>query len=167
MIRLQPVRYASLLALAATALLVPAAPASAAAPVVDLDCTVTVSTVLHPELTPQPQHITLTSQGLTGTGTCTGTIDGQPVTGPVHFAVDTQLAVTNCTEATGALTFVLKVPTASGTQTVAGRSTSISTGGDTFLTGDLTGHVDIISLVGDCVTTPITSATSVFSVHVA
>jgi hypothetical protein len=167
MIRL-PVRYVSLLALAAAVLLAPAAPANAADPVVDLDCTITVTTAVNPGLTPEPQHIALTSQGLTGTATCTGTIDGQAVTGTGSFAVDSQLDVTGCVNATGAGSFVLQIPTAGGTQTVAGRFTSISTAASgTVVAGDLTGTATVVAADGDCVNTPITSATSVFVVHVS
>jgi hypothetical protein len=160
------VRYALLLALPVAALLVPAAPASAAAPVVDLDCTITVTTDIHPALTLRLGNHAFTTQGLTGTADCTGTIDGQPVTGPGSFAI-TDLAVTaNCATATGAGTFVLQIPTAGGTQTVAGRTTISSAGGITVHTGDLTGTSVVVSAVGDCVTTPLTSATAVLTVHV-
>jgi len=114
------VRYALLLALPVAALFVPAAPASAAAPVVDLNCTITVTTDLHPALTPRLSHIAFTSHGLTGTADCTGTIDGQPVTGPGSFGV-IDVALANCVQATGSGTFVLKIPTAGGARTVVGR----------------------------------------------
>jgi hypothetical protein len=156
-----------LLALPAAVVLVPAAPASAAGPVADLNCTITVTTDAHPGLTPAPQHVAFTSHGLTSTATCTGTVDGQPVTGAGSFAIYTQATVTNCTEATGAGSFVLKIPTVGGIRTVAGRFTFTSSGGNpSILVGDLTGTATIISLIGDCVTTPITQATAVFAVHV-
>ncbi len=166
MIRLphRPVRYAPLLALA-TALFVPAAPASAAARVVNLDCTITVSNDLHPGLTPQLRHIAIVSHGLTGTATCTGTINGQPVTGPGRFGINDEI-VGDCTQASGAGTFVLKIPTTGGTKTVAGRTTIVSAGGTTVHSGDLTGTSTVISVVGDCVTTPVTSSTAVLTVHV-
>jgi hypothetical protein len=168
MIRLlrRAVRYAPLLALAGAALLVPATPASAAAPVVDLNCTIIVTTDLHPALTPQPRHIAFTSHGLTGTADCTGTVDGQPVTGdPGSFAI-TDVALASCFQATGSGTFVLKIPTTGGIQAVAGRTTFSSAAGITVNTGDLTGTATVVSAVGDCVTTPLTSATAVLTVHI-
>jgi hypothetical protein len=174
MIRLpcRPVRYVPL-ALAAAVLLVPAAPASATAPVVDLDCTITVTTYLHPGFTPQLQHIAVISNGLTGTATCAGTIDGATVTGPGAFAESNQI-VGNCFETTGTGTFVLKLPTTGGAKTVTGQTNIVGTRdlsdpetqGGTLHTGDLTGIGTVISYVGDCVTTPTTSATMVLTVHV-
>jgi hypothetical protein len=49
---------------AAAALLAPAAPAAAVAPVVNLDCTITVTTDVHPGVTPQLRHVASTSHGL-------------------------------------------------------------------------------------------------------
>jgi len=170
MIRLpgQRVRYAPLVAGSAAAFLLaaPMAPASAASPVTDLNCTITVATDLHPGLTPQPQHVAFTSHGLTGSATCTGTVNGQPVTGPGRFAIHSQGTVSDCTEATIAGSFVLKIPTSDGTTTVAGRFTSTSGGGLTTASGDLAGTATVTSVVGDCTTTPITRATSVWVVHV-
>jgi len=153
-----------LIAAAGAVLLAPAAPATAAAPVIDLNCTITVTTDVHPGVTTQLRHLASTSHGLTGTATCTGTVNGQPVTGIGSFAVNTQV-LGNCTQATGASTFVLKIPTAGGTKTVAGRYT-VHIPSAVPLTGDLTGTVTIVSAVGDCVTTPITRTTSVMTAHI-
>jgi len=153
-----------LVAAAGAVLLAPAAPATAAAPVIDLNCTITVTTDVHPGVTTQLRHLASTSHGLTGTATCTGTVNGQPVTGIGSFAVNTQV-LGNCTQATGASTFVLKIPTAGGTKTVAGRYT-VHIPSAVPLTGDLTGTVTIVSAVGDCVTTPITRTTSVMTAHI-
>jgi hypothetical protein len=167
MIRLarRVVRYALPLALPVAALLVPTAPASADAPVVDLDCTITVTTDFHPALTPQLRHIAVVSHGLTGTADCTGTVDGQTVTGPGSFAIN-DVILASCTQVTGSGTFVLKIPTTGGTQTVSGRTTFSIVGGAIVHAGDLTGTATVVSTVGDCVTTPLTSATSVLTVHV-
>jgi hypothetical protein len=166
MIRLprRPGRYVLLLALAAAALVVPAAPATAA-PVTDLNCTITVTTDAHPSVTAQLRLRSATSHGLTGTATCTGTVDGQPVTGPGRFALNLQ-AFGNCTQADGSATFVLKIPTTGGTKTIAGRYTFHLPGPAPTLTGDLTGTSAVVSRVGDCVTTPITRTTSVLTVHI-
>jgi hypothetical protein len=167
MIRLpgRPLRYALLLAPVLAALLVPAGPASAAAPVVDLNCTITVTTDIHPALTPQLRLHAFVSGGLTGTATCTGTIDGQPVTGPGRFAISDQV-VSDCTQAHGAGSFVLEIPTTGGTKTVTGRFTVVTTAGITVSSGDIAGTATVISAVGDCVTTPLTSATAVITAHV-
>jgi hypothetical protein len=145
---------------------VPAAPASADDPVADLDCTFTVTTDVNPGLTPAGGTQAVTSHGLTGTATCTGTVNGETVTGPGSFSVDTVVHATNCGDSTGAGTFVLRIPTASGTQTVAGRFTEVSTASGTVVSGDLTGTVTVTAADGDCVNTPITHTTSVFDVHV-
>jgi hypothetical protein len=100
------------------------------------------NTDVHPGVTPQLRHLASTSHGLTGTATCTGTVNGKPVTGPGSFAVNTEV-VGNCTQANGSSTFVLRIPTTGGTKTVA-----------------------IIAAVGDCVTTPITQTTSVITAHI-
>jgi hypothetical protein len=159
------VRYVALLTPLVAALLVPAAPASAAAPVVDLNCTITVTTDIHPALTPRLRNHAFISHGLTGTATCTGTIDGQPVTGPGDFAISDQV-VADCTQAHGAGTFVLKIPTTAGTKTVTGRFTVVTTAGTTVSSGDIAGTATVIAAVGDCVTTPLTSATAVITAHV-
>jgi hypothetical protein len=164
MIRLprRAVWYALPVALPVAALLVCAAPASADAPVADLDCTITVTSEFHPGLTPRLQHIAVIASG---TADCTGTIDGEPVTGPGAFRIN-DVILARCGEITGSGTFVLKIPTASGTQTVTGRTTIALVGGEVVHSGDLTGTATTTSVVGDCVNTPITSATSVLSVHV-
>jgi hypothetical protein len=148
-------------ALGGAALLAPAGPASADEPVADLDCTITVSVEVNPGVTAEPRHVALTTRGLTGTAECTGTIDGQAVTGPGSFAEMNQL-VADCVHATGHGEFVLRIPTTGGTKTVAGQF-DIDT---PALTGDLTGAVAVTSLEGDCITTPITHATAVPTVHV-
>jgi len=169
MIRLprRAVRYALPVALPVAALFVSAAPASADAPVADLDCTITVTSDFHPGLTSQLQHIAVIPHGLTSVADCTGTIDGEPVTGPGAFLVNDVL-LASCTEATGFGTFVLRIPTASGIRTVTGQTTfaTPSGGGGVVHSGDLTGTATVISVVGDCLNTPITSATSVLAVHV-
>jgi len=169
MIRLprRALRYALPVVLPVCAVLVSAGPPSAAAPVAGLDCAITVTSDFHPGLSPRLQHIAVVPHGLTSTADCTGTIDGAPVTGPGAFLINDVL-LASCTEATGLGTFVLKIPTAGGTQTVTGQTTfaAPSGGGGVVHSGDLTGTATVISVVGDCVNTPITSATSVLSVHV-
>jgi hypothetical protein len=110
----------------------------------DLDCTITVTTDVHPGVTPQLQHVAVTSHGLTGTADCTGTIDGNAVTGPGTFAVNIQ-EVADCTQLSGQGEFVLRVPTSSGTQTVAGAFEVTGSSAGTVLTGDLTGTAHVIA----------------------
>jgi hypothetical protein len=143
----------------------PAVPTSADAPVADLSCTITVTTDVHPGVTPELRRLATTSHGLTGTAICTGTVDGQPVTGPGRFAIEEQL-VGDCTQAAGTGTFQLRIPTAGGTETVAGRfAATVSAAGDIH-TGDLSGTAVVVSAVGDCFTTPLTRTTAVLTVHV-
>jgi hypothetical protein len=170
------IRHALLLITSTVALLLalPAAPAAAGpaaaprtAPSADLDCTITVTTELHPGVTLELQHVAVTSNGLTGTADCTGTVDGQPVTGPGTFG-NTLEGVTTCTEGSLTGTFVLQIPTAAGEQTITGQfaETVVAPFAATF-TGDLTGTVvSAVVLEGDCVTTPLTRARSVIAVAV-
>lgn len=161
----RPVRYTLLLALAAAALFVPAAPAIAG-PVVDLNCTITVTTDVHPGVTPELRHVAVNSHGLTGTANCTGTVDGDMVTGPGRFAVTIQ-EVANCTQLAGQGEFVLRVPTTGGTKTVAGTFEVSGSGAGAVLTGDLTGTAQVTAILeGDCVTTPLTRVTTQVDAHV-
>src|SRR5881398_4063871 len=106
---IRPVRYALLATLPVAALLVPAGPASADPPVVDLNCVTTVTTTLHPNVDLEFKTFTVNSHGLTGTADCTGTIDGATVTGPGTFAVTIE-ETANCTQLAGQGQFVLQVP---------------------------------------------------------
>jgi hypothetical protein len=134
----------------------------------NLACTITVTTDVHPALTPQVRHTTGTSHGLTGTAICTGTINGQPVAGPGQFKVTTEGDVENCTlSGTARNEFVLRIPTTGGTRTVAGTYGATLAGTVFVLTGDLTGTARVIAAVGDCFTTPITRVTTVLDVHVS
>jgi len=163
---IRPVRYALLATLPVAALLVPAGPASADPPVVDLNCVTTVTTTLHPNVDLEFKTFTVNSNGLTGTADCTGTIDGATVTGPGQFAVN-EVVTGNCFGATGSGTFVLQVPTTEGIKTVTGQFdlvASPTTG--TVHTGDLTGTSTVVAAHGDCVNTPITEATAVLIDHV-
>jgi len=155
-----PVRYVSLLALVAATLLAPAAPANAN-PVANLSCTITVTTDINPAVTPQLQTRAATSHGSTGTADCTGTVDGQAVTGPGTLALSAQ-SFGNCTSADGSASFILKVPTANGIRTIAGGYDF--QGNPLTLTGDLTGTTRITGANGDCVNTPITQTTQVLTV---
>jgi hypothetical protein len=165
-----PLRRTLLVAAAATLVTLSATPAHAAsnAPIAsaDLDCTITVTTDVHPGVTPQLQHVAVTSHGLTGTADCTGTIDGNAVTGPGAFAVNIQ-EVADCTQLSGQGEFVLQVPTSSGTQTVAGTFEVTGSSAGAVLTGDLTGTAHVIAVLeGDCVTTPLTRVTTQVNTHV-
>jgi hypothetical protein len=160
MIRLprRPARYLSLLALAVGALVVPAAPASAAGPGANLDCAITVTWAVTPPLSPQTGYYLLSTNGLTGSANCTGTVNGQAVTGTGRFLDDTLLHITACLNTSGTGVFVLKIPTVGGTQTVAGLYSVVTVDGVSAFTGDLTGADKVISTNGDCFTTPISSA---------
>jgi hypothetical protein len=147
----------------AALLALPAAPARAASPIssADLDCTITLTVDLNPGTTPPLRHIALTTHGFTATAECTGTVDGLTVTGPGTFALN-EADIADCVLAVGHGEFILRVPTTSGTRTVAGTFTSVGT----VLSGDLTGTGEVVALVGDCVTVPRTSVTAVDTVHI-
>jgi hypothetical protein len=151
--------------LAAVLLVLPAAPANAAAPHADLDCTITLITDVHPPITPELRHHAVTSHGLTGTADCTGTVDGHQVTGAGTFGIYTQ-GPGSCATGSSSGTFVLRIPTTGGTMTVTGRYESTFgdlPGGGAVFTGDLTGPVAVVAADGDCVNTPITHTTAVFT----
>ena len=108
----------------------------------------------------------MTSHGLTGTATCTGTINGSTVTGPGAFAVTIQ-EVANCTQLAGHGEFVLRIPTTSTTQTVAGTFDVTGSSAGAVLSGDLTGTAHVTAVLeGDCLTTPLTRVTTQINTHV-
>jgi hypothetical protein len=165
-----PLPRTLLVAAAATLLTLPATPAHADSNTpgsgANLTCTITVIADVHPGVTPQLRHVAVTSHGLTGTATCTGTINGQPVTGPGTFAVNIQ-ETANCTQLSGHGELVLRVPTTGGTETVAGRFDVTGSSAGAVLTGDMTGTAHVTAVLkGDCVTTPLTRVTTQINVHI-
>jgi hypothetical protein len=118
------------------------------------------------------QHLAATTHGLTGTADCTGTIDGQQVTGTGQFGVNTQEdGDCGATQSTGRNEFVMRVPTTGGIKTVTGvyADTSVNTGNGfrIDITGDITGTSQVISFVGDCsAANPLTQVTFVVTGHV-
>jgi len=165
-----PLRRMLLVAATATLLALPAAPAQAdtTPPVsgANLDCTITVTTAVHPGVTPQLRLVAVTSHGLTGAANCTGTVNGSTVTGPGTFAVTIQ-ETANCTQLSGHGEFVLRVPTTSGTQTVAGMFDVSGTSAGAVLSGDMTGTAHVTAVLeGDCVTEPLTRVTTQINAHV-
>jgi len=154
----------------ATALLVlPAIPASADTPQANLDCTFTTTQNITPPISPEFGPFAESTHGLTGTATCTGTVDGQTVTGTGTVALSAAGSA-DCTTGSGSGTFILQIPTTGGTKTVTGRfdfTFSNVPGGPATVTGDLTGTSTIISAVGDCVNTPISQITTRLDVHVS
>jgi hypothetical protein len=148
--------------LAAMPLVLYAAPASAAGPSANLACTITFTSDINPPITPAGGHHSSTTKGLTGTANCTGTVDGQTVTGTGSFRLNSE-GTGDCVSGSGKGTFALRVPTTGGTKTVTGRFAYFYgpglTGG---FTGDLTGSAAPVATVGDCVTTPLSHSTSQF-----
>ena len=136
-------------------------------PSTSLACTITLTTDIRPGLTTQVRHQAVTTHGLTGTAACTGTVNGQPVTGPGLFG-NTLQGVISCTQGSLTGTFVLKIPTAAGEQTITGRfAETVVAPFTAVFTGDLTGTVvSSVVLEGDCVTTPLTRSRSVIAVAV-
>jgi hypothetical protein len=166
--RVRRVLVAASALFAAALLALPAAPAHANSPIstANLDCTITVTVDVHPGVTPQLRHVAVTSHGLTGTATCTGTVGGNTVTGPGSFAVTIQ-ETANCTQLAGHGEFVLRVPTTGGTATVAGTFDTSGSRAGAVVTGDLTGTAHTTAVLeGDCVTTPLTRVTTQVDAHV-
>jgi hypothetical protein len=163
MIRLpgRRVRYALLVAGSAAALLLtgPAAPASADPPSANLDCEILITVDIHPGTTTELHQITATTNGFTGVADCTGTVNGESVTGTGSYSSVTA-GVSSCTETSTTSYFVLKVPTASGIQTISGTFTT--TAFPVVLSGDLNGTVEFYSSPreGDCFNTPLTQTTA-------
>jgi hypothetical protein len=149
----------------AVALLVlPAAPASAEVAHANLHCTNTITTDVHPPITPEFRHHFGTSHGLTGTADCTGTVDGYQVTGTGIYA-DIADGTGNCDAGSGKGIYVMRIPTTDGTKTVIARwnyfyDNVLGTAG---FTGDLSGTSELIAFDGDCVNTPFSHNTSVFT----
>ncbi|HEV2376337.1 MAG TPA: hypothetical protein VGS19_29725, partial [Streptosporangiaceae bacterium] len=126
--------------LAAALLALPATPASADAPHANLDCTFTSTQDISPPITPEFGPFAETTHGLTATATCTGTIDGQTVTGTGTVALSAA-GFADCATGSASGTFVLRIPTTGGTNTVTGRfdfTFSNVPGAPATLTGDLT-----------------------------
>jgi hypothetical protein len=155
--------------LAAALLVQPATPAGADGPHADVDCTITESLDIQPGLTSERRHLAEHTHGQTGTATCTGTVDGQQVTGPGTFGLSGR-TVGDCTGGSGGGSFVLRIPTTGGTKTVTGKFNSsfsdLSANGSPHVTGDLAGSVMILSAEGDCFTTPVTHVTETLTVQV-
>ena len=150
----------SVVALAAAPLALPATPAGADGPHANLHCTNTFTEELHPPNTLVFRHRAATSNGLTGTADCTGTVDGYQVTGTGVFGQQAQGAG-DCITGSGQIQAELQIPTTGGVMTVVARSDyaydngSGPVGQPARLTGDMTGIVVPIEFDGDCVNTPI------------
>jgi hypothetical protein len=117
----------------------------------------------------QSTHIVGTSNGQTGTADCTGTVDGQTVTGLGTFGLTSEATASNCTSPGATNHFVLMVPTTGGTVTIAGTYDSTPSPGNltvNTLTGDITGTSTVTSADGDCVNTPITTVSARIDGHV-
>lgn len=162
-------RHALLLITLAAALpLATPSPARANPPIsgADLDCSITFTVHITPGLSAlrkQLQHVALSTRGLTGTATCTGTVNGQTVTGTGRFGLN-EADIADCVVATGHGTFVLQIPTTGGTATLAGKFTSVGN----VLSGDFTGTGQVLAAEGNCFTgqPPLTSVTVIDTVHV-
>jgi hypothetical protein len=168
------VRHVLLVTGTAAALLGPVPTASAHAHQdVDLDCSIIATSDVYPgEIFGVLQHLVGTTHGLTGTADCTGTVDGQQVTGQGQFGANSQeYGDCGATETTGRNEFILRVPTAHRTKTVTGiYADHIKTAGGTVtieLTGDITGTSWDISAVGQCTEAdPLTQVTFGIQGHV-
>jgi hypothetical protein len=157
-----------LAATAAVLLALPPSPARADSPIsgANLECSITFTVQITPGLSalkPQPQHVALSTRGLTGTATCTGTVDGQSVTGSGQFGLD-EADVADCVLATGHGTFLLQIPTTGGIKALPGMFTSVGN----VVSGDFSGTGQVLATQGNCFTgqPPLSSVTVVDAVHV-
>jgi hypothetical protein len=149
-------------------LIVAAAPSNAAGPSANLDCTITFTSDINPPITPAGGPHSSTSHGLTGTASCTGTVDGQQVTGTGTLALNSH-GTGDCVSGSGDGNFVLKIATTGGTKTVTGLfhfDYGPGITGSRF-TGDLSGTGTTIAADGDCVSTPLRRGTVRFEGHVS
>jgi hypothetical protein len=162
--RLRTRHLLSVLALAAASLALPAAPASADGPHANLYCTITFTTDINPPGTPELRHRDVTSHGLTGTAQCTGTIDGYQVTGTGIYGINVQ-EFGNCYAGTGEGTATLQIPTTGGVMTVVAQFENAYdiAAGITGFTGEQTGPDEFVAAEGDCVNTPLSRSTSIFT----
>ncbi|MET7398201.1 hypothetical protein ABZS66_32400 [Dactylosporangium sp. NPDC005572] len=152
--------------LAPVAAVLPATPAAAATTDaggggVNMQCVFVVTSNITPGITPTLTVSTFDSGGLTGTATCTGTVNGRRVTGPGVVGLHaTETA--SCTVLYGTGYFAVRVPIAGGIALVIG--SYVSQGG---ITGDMQGTAQVLSIdAGDCYNTPVTRVTTQSNVHV-
>jgi hypothetical protein len=160
------VRRALLLPALAAAIVLPATLAFADPPATSLDCTITVTSDVIPGVTTTPQDVIVFTYGLAGTADCSGTLQGETVTGPGNFGFTLRATESCLTLENGNGTFAMTAPTANGTRATGG-TFQVSDPDATF-TGGLSGHLIGASFViGDCFTTPLTRVTTVLAVHVS
>ncbi len=154
--------------LGAALLVLYVAPASAEGPSANLDCAITFTSDINPPITPAGGPHSSTTEGLTGAAGCTGTVDGQTVSGTGSFGLYSE-GTGDCVSGSGSGTFVLRIPTTGGPETVTGRFDFAYGPGivASAFTGDLTGTGTTIAAVGDCVTTPLSQGTDQFAGHVS
>jgi membrane protein implicated in regulation of membrane protease activity len=91
-------------------------------------CTSQFTVTITPGFSLTPSAGTITSHGETGTVVCTGTIDGQRVTGPGTIGIDETYARGDCLSHVGVGTATITVPTTAGPKHLAGAATSRRTG---------------------------------------
>ena len=164
----------SLLALSlvgAAGLALPAVPAAAAAPAThsgstSLHCQITITLNVTPPATFTTQNLAVYSDGVTGTGPCTGTANGKAPTGDASFGTAT-VQRASCTGGSGVGTFLLKVPTGSVTKTYTGTYKIQSVVDGSEISGGLTGSalgVDYVDGGGDCIDSPLSRYIAFFDV---
>jgi len=157
----------------AAGLALPAVPAAAAPAAhhggTNLHCQITITLNVTPAATFTTQNLAVYSDGVTGTGPCTGTANGKAPTGDASFGTITAQRA-SCTEGAGVGTFLLKVPTGSRTQTYAGTYKLKSTLDGSQITGDLSGTalgIDYVDGGGDCIDSPLSRYIAFFDVTLA
>jgi len=106
----------------------PATGSAQAAATTSAACTGQLTLTIAPGFSVTPSSGTLTSHGQTGTITCTGSIDGQRVTGPGTVGLDETYARGDCLAHVGTGTVTATIPTTGGAKHLVGAATSRRTG---------------------------------------
>jgi hypothetical protein len=127
------------------------------------DCTLSFPAYISGGLTLAPQSATYTSSGETGSISCTGTIEGQRITGPGSFGFQGTLTEASCLSHKGSGHSSFTIPTESGPLHVSGGHFS-DDGVGIFGTVDAThaggvqfvGTYVLFPVKGNCVTEPVT-----------
>ena len=127
------------------------------------DCTLSFPAYISGGLTLAPQSATYTSSGETGSISCTGTINGQRITGPGSFAFEGTLTETSCLSHKGSGHSSFTIPTESGPLHVSGghfRDAGIGIFGNVDATHaggvQFVGTYMLFPVKGNCITEPVT-----------
>ena len=141
----------------------PATGAAQAAATTSAACTGQLTLTITPGFSLTPSSGTLTSHGQTGPITCTGTIDGQRVTGPGTVGLDETYARGDCLSHVGTGTASATIPTTAGPKHLVGaavsRRTGVALSAEVRFPGARFSGVGLaVPLQGSCLLTPMRQA---------